>query len=154
MSKKTITLTESEFKKLVENSVREVLMNEDIQLNEITKKQLKYGALATLMGLGAYDAYNNYKIKQDFQNSPKVETVYDKYNIEDVRSFLDEEAEQNMNMDYFEDIRAINRLISSERNIIDIAWDTDLEGMVNLSQKLSQGILVKKGHKFILVKNF
>ena len=154
MSKKTITLTESEFKKLVENSVKEVLMNEDIQLNEITKKQLKYGALATLMGLGAYDAYNNYKIKQDFQNSPKVETVYDKYDIEDIRNFLDEEAEQNMNMDYFEDMRAINHLISSERNIIDIAWDTDLEGMVELSQKLSQGILVKKGSKFILVKNF
>ena len=154
MSKKTITLTESEFKKLVENSVKEVLMNEDIQLNEITKKQLKYGALATLMGLGAYEKYNDYKREQDFQNSPKVETVYDQYDIEDIRSFLDEEAEQNMNMDYFEDMRAINRLISSEGNIIDIAWDTDLEGMVDLSQKLSQGILVKKGSKFILVKNF
>ena len=154
MSKKTITLTESEFKKLVENSIKEVLMNEDIQLNEITKKQLKYGALATLMGLGACEKYNDYKREQEFQNSPKVETVYDKYDIEDIRSFLDEEAEQNMNMDYFEDMRTINRLISSERNIIDIAWDTDLEGMVDLSQKLSQGILVKKGSKFILVKNF
>lgn len=154
MSKKTITLTESEFKKLVENSVKEVLMNEDIQLNEITKKQLKYGALATLMGLGAYEKYNDYKREQDIQNNPKVETVYDKYDIEDIRSFLDEEAEQNMNMDYFEDMRSINRLISSKENIIDIAWDTDLEGMVDLSQKLSQGILVKKGSKFILVKNF
>ena len=151
MKKQVIRLTESDLHKIIEESVYQVL-NENDNLNEgfkdNLKKGAKIGAIAGLMGLGAYDYMSTHKnySNNDYTDDVEIENTYnrqgytdDEQYFDDLTNYLDEEGRENYN-DYFingtkEQKRMIKDAVRYGDNVIMSVWDTDCNSMEILQTK-------------------
>ena len=169
MKKQVIRLTESDLHNIIKESVYQVL-NESENLNEDFKDNLKkgakIGAIAGLMGLGAYDYMSTHKnySNNDYTDDTEIENTYnrqgytdDEQYFDDLTNYLNEEGRENYN-DYFingtkEQKRMIKDAVRYGDNVIMSVWDTDRNSMEKLQTKLNgnKTLLIKYQSKYYLI---